>query len=180
MSLQYAVLGLLSENPHYGYEIKQEFENSIGDIWPISYGQLYPTLKMLTERGFVTRKKESGKKAIDKNVYFITDEGRKHLQKWINDYPKKIQLSIKDEFTLLFFFYEKIGTAKLLTMMKEQYKSLDYQSNKYKHLLLSLRGNKRQFPKAIIRKMLLHLEAEKQWLQELSEEYSHQLQRQSL
>ena len=47
MSLKFALLGLLSESPKYGYEIKRQFEGALGNVWSVSYGQLYPTLRLL-------------------------------------------------------------------------------------------------------------------------------------
>ena len=58
MSLKFALLGLLAENPKYGYEIKRQFEGALGNVWSVSYGQLYPTLRWLSELGWVTKKME--------------------------------------------------------------------------------------------------------------------------
>jgi PadR family transcriptional regulator AphA len=63
MSLKYALLGLLAERPKYGYEIKRGFEGALGNVWSMSYGQLYPTLRRLSELNWVTKKTEPGKKA---------------------------------------------------------------------------------------------------------------------
>lgn len=79
MSLKYAILGLLDEEPCYGYEIKHRFEETMGDLWPISYGQLYPTLRRLTGDNLVTVQVVQGKKAVDKRVYSITEKGRLSL-----------------------------------------------------------------------------------------------------
>ena len=51
MSLKFALLGLLAESPKYGYEIKRRFEGALGNVWSVSYGQLYPTLRRLAELG---------------------------------------------------------------------------------------------------------------------------------
>ena len=82
MSLKYALLGLLSEKPKYGYEIKQQFEGALGNVWSVSYGQLYPTLRRLSEVGWVTKKTAPGKKAAEKNIYSITEKGKKRLDDW--------------------------------------------------------------------------------------------------
>ncbi len=83
MSLKFALLGLLAESPKYGYEIKRRFEGAIGNVWSVSYGQLYPTLRRLAELGYVTKKTEPGKKAADKNIYSITEKGRKKIDEWL-------------------------------------------------------------------------------------------------
>ena len=42
-----ALLGMLSLGPMSGYEIRQPIEESIGNFWRESFGQIYPTLKRL-------------------------------------------------------------------------------------------------------------------------------------
>jgi len=42
MALREAILGLLSDGPMTGYEIKQFFRNVIRHFWNVSDGQLYP------------------------------------------------------------------------------------------------------------------------------------------
>ena len=47
MSVRHAVLGLLSEGPKYGHQLRQEFEARTGEIWPLNVGQVYTTLQRL-------------------------------------------------------------------------------------------------------------------------------------
>jgi len=56
VSLKFALLGLLAESPKYGYEIKRRFEGALGNVWSVSYGQLYPTLRRLSELGWSPRR----------------------------------------------------------------------------------------------------------------------------
>ena len=108
MSLKFALLGLLAESPKYGYEIKRRFEGALGNVWSVSYGQLYPTLRRLSEQGWVTKKTEPGKKAAEKNIYSITEKGRKKLDEWLLK-PLRSTYRVKDEFTLRFLFFNKLA-----------------------------------------------------------------------
>ena len=47
MSVRHALLALLSEGPKYGLQLRQEFEESTGDVWPLNVGQVYTTLQRL-------------------------------------------------------------------------------------------------------------------------------------
>src|SRR4051812_20969628 len=42
--LELAVLGLLSEQPLHGYELKKRLSETLGPLWGISFGSLYPAL----------------------------------------------------------------------------------------------------------------------------------------
>jgi len=51
--LDLAVLGLLREQPLHGYELKKRLGETLGFLWGVSYGSLYPALKRLERDGAV-------------------------------------------------------------------------------------------------------------------------------
>jgi DNA-binding PadR family transcriptional regulator len=166
MSLKFALLGLLAESPKYGYEIKRQFDGALGNVWSVSYGQLYPTLRRLSELGWVTKKTEPGKKAAEKNIYSITEKGRKKLDEWLLK-PLRSTYKVKDEFTLRFLFFSKLAADSVLDYLKVQQKKTVLQRESFQRTLVSLRDEIDYFLQAIIRKGIIHLEAENQWLEEV-------------
>ena len=48
-NLKYVILGLLTQKPMTGYEIKQKFEGALSEFWYANHSQIYPELKRLTE-----------------------------------------------------------------------------------------------------------------------------------
>jgi DNA-binding PadR family transcriptional regulator len=169
MSLKFALLGLLAESPKYGYEIKRRFEGALGNVWSVSYGQLYPTLRRLSEQGWVTKKTEPGKKAAEKNIYSITEKGRKKLDEWLLK-PLRSTYRVKDEFTLRFLFFSKLSPDNVLDYLKAQQKKTVLQKESFQRTLVSLRDEIDFFLQAIIRKGIIHLEAENQWLEEVMDD----------
>lgn len=81
MSVRHALLALLSESPKYGLQLRQEFESSTGDVWPLNIGQVYTTLQRLERDGLV----ESDGSAGDgpQKVFRITAEGQGELASWL-------------------------------------------------------------------------------------------------
>jgi DNA-binding PadR family transcriptional regulator len=51
--LELAVLGLLSEQPRHGYELKKRLSETLGPLWGISFGSLYPALRRLERDGAI-------------------------------------------------------------------------------------------------------------------------------
>lgn len=51
--LELAVLGLLQEQPLHGYELKKRLGETLGFLWGVSYGSLYPALKRLERDGAI-------------------------------------------------------------------------------------------------------------------------------
>jgi PadR family transcriptional regulator, regulatory protein AphA len=166
MSLKFALLGLLADSPRYGYEIKRRFEAGLGNVWSLSYGQLYPTLRRLSELGWVTKKTEPGKKAADKNTYSITEKGRKKLDEWLLK-PLRSTYKVKDEFTLRFQFFSKLSAGAVHDYLKVQQEKTVLQRHSFQRTLDSLRDEIDYFLRAIIRKGIIHLDAENQWLEEV-------------
>lgn len=97
---KYAILGMLSLKPMSGYDIKKNIERGIGNFWNESFSQIYPILKQLTVEGLatVTVEKQEGKP--NRNVYHITEAGKRQLIEWLDEpiighYPMRIELLLK-------------------------------------------------------------------------------------
>jgi DNA-binding PadR family transcriptional regulator len=51
--LELAILGLLCETPLHGYELKKRLSETLGPLWGISFGSLYPALRRLERAGAI-------------------------------------------------------------------------------------------------------------------------------
>jgi DNA-binding PadR family transcriptional regulator len=51
--LDLAILGLLKEQPLHGYELRKRLGETLGSVWGISYGSLYPALRRLEREGAI-------------------------------------------------------------------------------------------------------------------------------
>jgi DNA-binding PadR family transcriptional regulator len=85
LSVRHALLGLLSEGPKYGHQLRQEFEVRTGEVWPLNVGQVYTTLQRLERDELV----ESDDQADDgpQKVFRITPAGREELATWLRTPP---------------------------------------------------------------------------------------------
>ena len=77
-------MGLLSLGPMSGYQLRQLIDESIGNFWTESYGQIYPTLRRLAAEGMVTVKTEREKGRAERKVYTLTKAGHNRLRDWLN------------------------------------------------------------------------------------------------
>ena len=85
MSVRHALLALLSEGPKYGLQLRQEFEERTGEVWPLNVGQVYTTLQRLERDGLVASDciSEDG----PQKGFRITPEGEKELAGWLRTPP---------------------------------------------------------------------------------------------
>ncbi len=79
----YVILGLLSEEPLTGYQIKKIVDIRFRFFWSESYGQIYPGLKTLQEKGFIEEVISSAKQTRAQKTYRITPEGIEVLRQWL-------------------------------------------------------------------------------------------------
>lgn len=79
MSIRQGLLTLLSEQPMYGYQLRQEFESRTGGTWPLNIGQVYTTLNRLQRDGLVT---ETDRRDDGSLLYALTDAGRTEISQW--------------------------------------------------------------------------------------------------
>lgn len=111
-----ALLGLLSIHPMSGYELRQLIEESIGNFWNESYGQIYPTLKRLERNGLVRMGEPSGKGRRPAKVYELTEKGREHLQGWL-EIPAQRRVP-RNELLLKLFFGDMGTTAQVRSQVQ--------------------------------------------------------------
>ncbi|HEY0186994.1 MAG TPA: PadR family transcriptional regulator [Cellulomonas sp.] len=84
--LESAILGLLHDSPMHGYELRKRLNLLLGSFRALSYGSLYPCLKSLAARGWITGSDPqeapahglAGKRA--RIVYQLTADGKEQLQ----------------------------------------------------------------------------------------------------
>jgi DNA-binding PadR family transcriptional regulator len=85
VSVRHALLGLLSEGPKYGHQLRQEFEAKTGDVWPLNVGQVYTTLQRLERDGLV-ESEDVGADGPQKD-FRITPAGEAELATWLRTPP---------------------------------------------------------------------------------------------
>jgi PadR family transcriptional regulator, regulatory protein AphA len=81
MDVKTVCLGMLTDGPASGYDLKKNFESTFGHFFAAGYGSIYPALSSLSKQGFVSCEQIAQDGKPDRKVYQITEEGRKFLLK---------------------------------------------------------------------------------------------------
>ena len=77
---------------------------------------------------------------------------------------------LKERPTLKFLFFDKIPKDKVLNYLRSQQKKIIMQKENFQRTLVAIGDEINFFLQAIIRKGIIHLEAENQWLEEVINE----------
>jgi len=84
MPLHHAVLALLSDKPAHGYELKNSFEQAVGDQWGgLNIGHLYQILDRLSRDGLIESERQPQQVKPDRVIHRLTLAGRAELDRWL-------------------------------------------------------------------------------------------------
>ena len=83
VALPHAILVSLSEQSGSGYELARRFDRSIGFFWSATHQQIYRTLRVMEDDGWVHATPVVQQGRPDKKVYTVADAGRAELARWI-------------------------------------------------------------------------------------------------
>ena len=74
-SLEFALLGLLSQSPLHGYELRKRMGTIFGPFRALSFSVLYPQLRRMMEAGVIAESHVETTSRRSRIVYAITDKG---------------------------------------------------------------------------------------------------------
>jgi DNA-binding PadR family transcriptional regulator len=117
MNIQDVILGLLSEKPHSGYDIKRHFEEYFSFFFDASFGTIYPTLSKMEKLNLITREAVRQEGKPDKNMFTITAEGEEHFQNYLRQPAEKEVL--RSDFLMHLYFGDMADEETLNILLRE-------------------------------------------------------------
>lgn len=103
--LEFALLGLLRQSPQSGYDLRKTFANTPMRHFSDSPGSIYPALRRLESRGWVSSKADAGHNARKRQVYRVTPAGKTAFVEWLSSPVGREEVIHKlDELKLRFAF----------------------------------------------------------------------------
>jgi PadR family transcriptional regulator AphA len=108
----YVILGLLSESPLTGYQIKKLIDVRFRFFWSESYGQIFPALKSLCASGQIEETGTDDHKKRSQKTYRITACGLINLRQWLK-LPVERE-SVRLEILLKMYFSHLADDAVML------------------------------------------------------------------
>jgi DNA-binding PadR family transcriptional regulator len=133
MSLNYAILGILSYKSMTGYDLKKIIQDSAFMHWSGNNNQIYKSLTELLNKGLVTNIVKHQEGSPSKKIYTITSEGLAALKEWVLS-PSELG-EIKKPFLVQLAWSRQLNTAELNML-------LDGYENQVKLQLIMEQSNK--------------------------------------
>ena len=168
--MKYLFLSILSKKPTHGYDLLQTYEELFSAVLPpLNAGQIYTTLSRLERDGLVQKFSVEQVGKPDKQIYRLTDEGKKVLSEWFDE--PLTGPRIKDN------FYIKLISAQMSRLADAQ-RLIDGQREHYLQSLhdlnnMALRTDISEDPTKflLIQGAILHLKADIAWLDLCEDEF---------
>ena len=88
MSVRHALLALLSAEPKFGLQLREEFESRTGEVWPLNVGQVYTTLQRLERDGLI--ESDGSDDNGPQKRFRITADGTQALDDWLRTPPEAV------------------------------------------------------------------------------------------
>lgn len=123
MDVKTVCLGMLTDGPASGYDMKKCFESSFGHFFPAGYGSIYPALATLARNGMVEFEEILQDGKPDRKVYTITDLGRKELSKGLSN-PNPTH-KVRSEFLAMMCFAHLMDPEQVNLVIDNKLTELD-------------------------------------------------------
>jgi PadR family transcriptional regulator, regulatory protein AphA len=118
MSINYAILGILSYRPMTGYDLKKIIQDSVFMHWSGNNNQIYKALTELHDNRLVINTVELNENSPTKKIYSITNEGLKALKEWVLSPAEPNE--IKKPFLIRLAWSMQLNTSEI-TRLLDQY-----------------------------------------------------------
>jgi DNA-binding PadR family transcriptional regulator len=168
--LELAVLGLLHETPMHGYELRKRLGAVLGPFRALSYGTLYPSLRRLSERGWITESAEPDDLARPASrrariVYELTAAGTERFEHLVRDAgPGSWE---DDSFDVRLAFFSRTAAEVRIRILEGRRTRLEERLQQVSDALARNRERVDRYTLELQRHGLESVQREVRWLNEL-------------
>ena len=158
MIASFAILGLLNNEPSYGYDLKKGYDELFGREKPLAFGQVYATLSRLLRDKQIATESTDQQGGPERKRYAITPTGRKELAAWLGK-PEAAQPGVQST------LFVKVATAILIDKSPNEF--LDAQRAAHLQKMRELTKLRREGDLSQALRAdyaLFHLEADLRWI----------------
>jgi DNA-binding PadR family transcriptional regulator len=177
-SLELAVLGLLKEGPMHGYELQKRLSFTLGPLYAVSYGSLYPCLKRLRQAELVQerpgepkprrRRKAAETKALRtvprrRKVYEVTPAGETF-------FFEQLELGAvydTDRFQTRFAFFRYLPKEMRLRLLEHRKAYLEEKLSEFKESLRATQERMDAYSRSLVDHGVATTEQDIRWLEGL-------------
>src|SRR5580765_1082567 len=115
VSLRFALLGALADQPRTGYALLKHFQQSLAHACPASHSQIYPELARLLDDGLI---EQTGSGARNSKTYAVTDRGLADVRRWLRE--SEPDRRVRSDAALRTFFLWLLEPAEAAERLRDE------------------------------------------------------------
>ncbi len=121
LTIEYALLGFLRQQPRHGYEIYQQLSDptGLGLVWRLKQSRLYGLLAKLEEEGYLTTTLKLQETRPPRKIFELTDGGREAFLAWV-ERPVEHGRRLRLDFLAKLYFARQEGPDKAQRLIEQQ------------------------------------------------------------
>ena len=172
LTIEYALLGLVHDEPLHGYEINRRLSETpeLRLVWRVKQSRLYALLARLEDEGLLDATLEPQDGRPPRKVYHLTSAGRRAFGRWLTQ-PVQLPREMRLEFMLKLYFAQIDGPETARQLIDSQLAVCEgWLVTQTEHETPSA------YSRAVHRYRRGHIEAIREWLARLPVELSRESQ----
>lgn len=123
MDVKSVCLGMLTDGPASGYDLKKQFESVFGHFFAAGFGSIYPALSAMAVDGLVRCEEIAQNGKPDRKLYSITAAGREALARALDNPTPGHKL--RSEFLATLFFAHLMTPEQIETVLNNRLREVD-------------------------------------------------------
>jgi PadR family transcriptional regulator, regulatory protein AphA len=120
--IKQVILGLLSETPLTGYDLKKRVSSSMLLPWSGNSNQIYKALLELHEEGLVSVEEQQQMSKPPRKLYTLTEQGHQALRQWLQSTPDIAQF--QSPLLVQLLWADQVEQSLLCAMLEQYVKEL--------------------------------------------------------
>jgi len=121
--VQYALLGLLLEEPDHGYALRRRLESGLGRVWRVATSQLYLVLRRLERDGLVASSDQESAGGPRRRCYKVTARGEEAFRDWAIA-PSPHLRDVRVELLAKLYFLRRLAPERIQRLLHAQEEAL--------------------------------------------------------
>lgn len=117
--LELASLGLLQKEPLHGYQLTKTLEMFMGCCISVNYGAIYPLLRRLESRGFITALSTT-ESTSSRIIYRITSAGSERWRSLMLETPNESWVNSRSRFMIKSFFFDVLDSSDRQALIRHR------------------------------------------------------------
>lgn len=121
LTVEYALLGFVYEQPTHGYELYQQLSDPQGlwQVWRMKQSQLYALLTKLEDEGYLVTTLQPQEARPPRKIYSLTTVGRTTFEQWLIT-PVTHGRQMRLEFLAKLYFAYRQGADVVQPLLEQQ------------------------------------------------------------